>query len=275
MIRQLSALVVENVAIAQRTFRIRLTASELAAEIRPGQFVMLRLPGISDPLLGRPFALYDTVLDADGKPDGVDIVYLVVGKMTARLSPAPQWRSTRNMGAAWKWFPRHRGPACRLRRRRDRPDAFSRLCPAPARHTRLWRPIAATVGRERHALLRSANERAGGRRRGFSGRRLRSAIGERRRNGRPARLRDRPRRGRSPGRRFRRLRSRTDDARTGQAFGRVGRAKCYLSLETPMACGFGACFSCVTKVKTPSGWDFKRVCVEGPVFNARELEMSE
>ena len=28
-------------------------------------------------------------------------------------------------------------------------------------------------------------------------------------------------------------------------------AKCYVSLETPMACGFGACFSCVTQVKTP------------------------
>ena len=37
---------------------------ELAAAIRPGQFVMLRLPGTTDPLLGRPFALYDTVLDA-------------------------------------------------------------------------------------------------------------------------------------------------------------------------------------------------------------------
>ena len=39
-----------------------------------------------------------------------------------------------------------------------------------------------------------------------------------------------------------------------------------------MACGFGACFSCVTKVKTPSGWDYKRVCVDGPVFDAAGLE---
>src|SRR5262249_42372234 len=49
-------------------------------------------------------------------------------------------------------------------------------------------------------------------------------------------------------------------------------AKCYVSLETPMACGFGACFSCVTRVKPPGGWDYKRVCVEGPVFDAAGLE---
>ena len=47
---------------------------------------------------------------------------------------------------------------------------------------------------------------------------------------------------------------------------------CWLSLETPMACGFGACFSCVVKVRTSNEeWDFRRTCVEGPVFRADEL----
>ena len=47
---------------------------------------------------------------------------------------------------------------------------------------------------------------------------------------------------------------------------------CWLSLETPMACGFGACFSCVTKVREPDGsWDYRRTCVEGPVFRAEQL----
>jgi dihydroorotate dehydrogenase electron transfer subunit len=46
---------------------------------------------------------------------------------------------------------------------------------------------------------------------------------------------------------------------------------CWLSLESPMACGFGACFSCVVKVKTPEGWDYRRSCVEGPVFRAEDL----
>jgi dihydroorotate dehydrogenase electron transfer subunit len=50
---------------------------------------------------------------------------------------------------------------------------------------------------------------------------------------------------------------------------------CWLSLETPMACGFGACFSCVTRVKVDEdpGWDYRRTCVEGPIFNANTLAL--
>ena len=57
---QRTAQIVEHVPMAERTYRIRLASPEIAAAIRPGQFVMLRLPGRSDPLMARPFALYDT-----------------------------------------------------------------------------------------------------------------------------------------------------------------------------------------------------------------------
>lgn len=40
-----------------------------------------------------------------------------------------------------------------------------------------------------------------------------------------------------------------------------------LALEAPMACGYGACFGCV--VETVGG--YKRVCVDGPVFDAAVL----
>ena len=47
---------------------------------------------------------------------------------------------------------------------------------------------------------------------------------------------------------------------------------CLVSLETPMACGIGICFSCVTKVLQDDGtWDYKRTCVEGPVFDAQRI----
>jgi dihydroorotate dehydrogenase electron transfer subunit len=47
---------------------------------------------------------------------------------------------------------------------------------------------------------------------------------------------------------------------------------CELSLETPMACGIGICFSCVAKVRDESGeWDYKRTCVEGPIFAAEKI----
>jgi dihydroorotate dehydrogenase electron transfer subunit len=40
-----------------------------------------------------------------------------------------------------------------------------------------------------------------------------------------------------------------------------------VSLEEHMSCGFGACLGCV--VKTTAG--YKRVCKEGPVFDARQI----
>ncbi|MGY8731337.1 MAG: iron-sulfur cluster-binding protein, partial [Pirellulales bacterium] len=47
---------------------------------------------------------------------------------------------------------------------------------------------------------------------------------------------------------------------------------CQVSLETPMACGIGICFSCVTRCKESDGsWDYKRTCVDGPVFDAEKI----
>ena len=52
--------------------------------------------------------------------------------------------------------------------------------------------------------------------------------------------------------------------------------ECYLSLEEKMACGIGACLACVcksTQVDDHSKVHNKRVCKEGPVFNAEEVEL--
>ena len=77
--------VVENVRLARDTYRVRFQCPEMAKQITPGQFLMLRLSDYNDPLIGRPLALYDTVLADTGEPVGVDVVYLVKGKFTSRL----------------------------------------------------------------------------------------------------------------------------------------------------------------------------------------------
>jgi dihydroorotate dehydrogenase electron transfer subunit len=43
--------------------------------------------------------------------------------------------------------------------------------------------------------------------------------------------------------------------------------ECEVSLENTMACGFGVCLCCVT----PTVHGNQRVCMEGPVFNTKEL----
>jgi dihydroorotate dehydrogenase electron transfer subunit len=46
---------------------------------------------------------------------------------------------------------------------------------------------------------------------------------------------------------------------------------CQVSLEEFMACGVGGCAGCVVPVETAAGTAMKRVCVDGPVFDARTV----
>ena len=52
--------------------------------------------------------------------------------------------------------------------------------------------------------------------------------------------------------------------------------KCYISLEEKMACGIGACLACVCQSKDVdhhSNVHNKRICKDGPVFLAEEVEL--
>ncbi|MEQ8660152.1 MAG: dihydroorotate dehydrogenase electron transfer subunit, partial [Gammaproteobacteria bacterium] len=46
-----------------------------------------------------------------------------------------------------------------------------------------------------------------------------------------------------------------------------------LSLEEYMACAVGGCAGCTVRVHTAAGPAMKRVCVDGPVFEAAEVEL--
>ncbi|MBA5249364.1 MAG: dihydroorotate dehydrogenase electron transfer subunit [Gammaproteobacteria bacterium] len=46
---------------------------------------------------------------------------------------------------------------------------------------------------------------------------------------------------------------------------------CQVSLEEYMACAVGGCAGCVVQVQTEQGLAMKRVCVDGPVFDARTV----
>ena len=45
-------------------------------------------------------------------------------------------------------------------------------------------------------------------------------------------------------------------------------AACLVSLENPMACGFGVCLGCAAP-RAEGG--FSLVCRDGPIFDAREI----
>jgi dihydroorotate dehydrogenase electron transfer subunit len=270
--------VLENVRLARDTYRIRLACPEIAARIVPGQFVMLRLADVHDPLLGRPLALYDTVLDAAGRPTAIDIVYLALGKMTRRLTAFRPDQELDLWGPLGNGFP-----------------------PRPTEHLIM---VAGGIGQT--PFLALGQEYLGRRQYGQPPRRVPPAsrvtlcYGVRNADY-VAGLPDFVAAGCD-------VRLSSDDGTIGQpgfvtellrgvlaetagddrlvvccgpepmmeAVAEICHAvaaPCLVSLETPMACGIGICFSCVTKVRQPDGsWDYKRTCVEGPIFDAAQIE---
>ena len=50
---------------------------------------------------------------------------------------------------------------------------------------------------------------------------------------------------------------------------------CEVSLEEYMACAVGGCAGCTVGIKTASGLAMKRVCVDGPVFDASTVVFPE
>ena len=59
-----------------------------------------------------------------------------------------------------------------------------------------------------------------------------------------------------------------------QAVDRIARAAGLphqVSLEAPMACGFGVCLSCVVRLHEGTSWSYGRICREGPVFDSQQL----
>ena len=72
---------------------------EIAAAIRPGQFVMLRLPGTDRPAARPAVRAVRHGPRRGRRPIGIDVVYLVVGKMTGLLADVAGRRHGSTSGA--------------------------------------------------------------------------------------------------------------------------------------------------------------------------------
>lgn len=86
-----TSLILSNVEVSPGYWRMRMTAPPECAAARPGQFVMVRVSGAIDPLLRRPFGIFDigTYVPAQSgaKPQPyLEMLYRVVGKGTEMLS---------------------------------------------------------------------------------------------------------------------------------------------------------------------------------------------
>jgi dihydroorotate dehydrogenase electron transfer subunit len=274
---QRSVEVIENVPIARQTFRVRFACPEIARNVVPGQFLMSRIAGCNDPLIGRPLALYEVIDDSSGTPWAIDLVYLVKGKFTSRLAKCPPGSELVVWGPLGNGFTPPNcdtlimvaggigqtpfvalGQECLGRRTYGTPGRGSRsvkrviLCYG----ARSADYLAGLSDFERAGIeLRIATDDGSRGHHGFVTQLLEQTLSE------------------TPG-----------DKRIVccgpelmmEAVAKIAHRTaipCEVSLETPMACGIGICFTCVAKVRDRSGnWDYKRTCVEGPIFSSEAIE---
>jgi dihydroorotate dehydrogenase electron transfer subunit len=294
--------ILENVPLARDTYRVGFRCPEIAGRIVPGQFVMLRLAGTNDPLLGRPLAMYEVLPGQGGEPESLAIVYQAIGKMTRRLAGLKPGIPLEVWGPLGNGFPP-------TREKGDNPH----LCAAPSGPFRqmgtvpFFRPhlvmVAGGIGQT--PFLSLARESLGQMRYGDPPREVPRAkqvtlcygtrtaeylacVDDFRRAGVEVHVStDDGSMGHcGPVTELMRLVVGTSAApcrvvacgpermlsATAELAGRLG-VPCQVSLESPMACGIGICFSCVAKVRDAAGhWDYRRICVDGPVFDAADVE---
>ena len=266
--------ITENVQLARDTYRVRFECPELAEHIVPGQFIMLRVADRDDPILGRAFALYDTVLDGAGKPYAVDVVYLVIGRMTGLLAQSKLGTELDIWGPLGNGFSAEpvehlvmvaggigQTPMLALGQEFAGKRNYGRSVTNADKVTLCY-------GVRTKDLLAGAEDfRAGG-----IDLRVSSDDGSIGHHGLVTEL-------------LHQVLDETAGTKTRiaccgpepmmEAVAKIAIERsvpCEVSLETPMACGIGICFSCVVKVNQPDGqWDYKRTCVEGPVFDAAKI----
>jgi dihydroorotate dehydrogenase electron transfer subunit len=274
--------VLANEALSESIYRIRVEQTEIAASVVPGQFVMIRPHGGTDPLLGRPLALYDVGLNDAGEPTSIELVYLVQGNGTRGLSRLGQGDRVDIWGPLGNSFPRVSGEA-------------------DFRHVML---LAGGIGQTPFVTV--AKELLGKQTYGTSpidrpvvekvsfiwGTRTASALvglsdfqklgidvhvaTEDGSAGMRGRVTDVAKRlidqGASPTAIF--SCGPEPMLEAVSKLGETNQIPTWVSLETKMACGYGVCFSCVCPVKDDKvavGWDYSRVCIEGPVFPSSSI----
>lgn len=276
---QTDATIQQQELIAEQTYKLRVEAPQIASGVVPGHFVMIRLSGTDAPLIGRALAVYDVVRNDQGEPTWIDLVYIRKGTMTTALAASPLGTGVTLWGPLGNGFdnrPCDRlimaaggiGQTTMLLLGREALGSDSHGNPT---RTSGWANHVELIYGARHAsLLAGLDDFADA---GFD-LTLCTDDGSR---GKQQRVPDA-------------LAERLEQIPDGESV-RVATCgpeimmekvaeicsarsiDCQVSMETPMACGIGICFSCVAKVRQegPEEWDYKRTCVEGPIFDADQI----
>ncbi len=276
---QVDAPMEQHELIGEGTYRLRVAAPAIAAAAVPGQFVMIRMSGLNAPLIGRALAIYDIVNDENGQPTWVDLVYIRKGALTSVLSDSALGTKVTLWGPLGNGFANRscdrlimaaggigQTPMLLLGREALGTQSFGKTDRANG-----WsKKVELIYGARRESLLAGLDDFRGA---GFDLTLCTDdgSVGEKRLV--PDVLADRL------------AEIASDESvrvvtcgpeimmeKVAEVCSAAG-VDCQVSMETPMACGIGICFSCVAQVRQdgPEEWDYKRTCVEGPIFDAEKI----
>jgi dihydroorotate dehydrogenase electron transfer subunit len=240
---------------------------------------MVRITGHDAPLIGRALAVYDVVPDEQGEPTWIDLVYLRKGAMTRALAMSPLGTSVTLWGPLGNGFANRpcdrlilvaggigQTPMLLLGREASGQQQFG----DPPRNSGWARDVQLIYGARRQSLLAGVDDF---RRAGFEVSLCTDDGSEGQQRLVPEVLAEclaqMP-----PGQRVRVATCGPEIMMEKVAeVCRRASVDCQVSMETPMACGIGICFSCVAQVRQdgPQEWDYKRTCVEGPIFDADRI----
>ena len=252
------------VVLANRCYRgdyrlLQLRAPQISAATQAGQFVHLQVPGQPQYLLRRPFSIGDV----DPAAGTLTILFKAVGVGTAAMAALAAGLTVDLLGPLGHGFPDvppdHElcvvagGYGCAATylaaRRAPRPGVV--LLGGRTAHDVLWREEFAATGCE---VQVATNDGSLGHR-GFVTELLPAVLAR-------------------PDRRW------LVCACGPNAMLRAVADLCLprgvdpaVSVDLPMCCGIGACFTCVIRLKAdnPDGWEYIRTCKDGPVFRASQI----
>jgi dihydroorotate dehydrogenase electron transfer subunit len=81
----IDATVIANARLSPDYSVLSLAAPEVGRRTQPGQFVMVKPAGITDPLLRRPFSVFEVLRAGDGAITGISILNKRAGRSTRKL----------------------------------------------------------------------------------------------------------------------------------------------------------------------------------------------
>jgi dihydroorotate dehydrogenase electron transfer subunit len=267
MLVDVDAAVISNTRLSGDYSVVALSAPAIGAAARPGQFVMVKPSRGTDPLLRRPFSIFEILRDAHGTPTGVTILNKRVGVGTTLLYEAEPGARLACLGPLGRPFEPIDPPA----------DAWM---------------VAGGVGLAPFVTLAEALHARGTRATLFYGARRASELyyvdrferlgvhtvlttedGSRGVQGLVTGPLDEALAG-LPAQRAVKVFACGPTPMMRAVAGiaaRHGRV-CDVSLEQVMGCGLGGCYSCVVLAREAGGVPhFVRSCTDGPVFDAARI----